>query len=69
MSELPRTVYVSKSSTAGHDVSVQPALDWYLTQSGYDLVESPNEATYVLQINHLRTAEVELSGDATVGDA
>ena len=51
------------------DVTVWPALDWYLTKSGYSLVESPNEATYVLQINHLRTAKVELSGDETVADA
>ena len=68
-SELPPTVYLSENSTAGRDVTVWPALDWYLTKSGYSLVESPNEATYVLQINHLRTAKVELSGDETVADA
>lgn len=68
-SELPKTVFVAESSTLDHDVTILPSLERSLIESGYALAETPEEATYLLQINHLRLAEVELSEDQTLGDA
>ena len=68
-SDLPQTVYMAEASTAGHELTIRPTLDRELTESGYTLVDGADEATYILQINHLRLAEVELSGDQTLGDA
>ena len=68
-SDLPRTVYISEASTAGRDLTIRPSLQRGLMESGYTLVETPDEATYVIQINHLRLEEIELSADQTLGDA
>ncbi len=68
-SDLPQTVYISEASTAGRELTVRPPLDWMLTESGYTLVDSPDEATYIIQINHLRLEEFELTGEQTVNDA
>lgn len=68
-SDLPQTVHIAEASTVGREITIRPALDRQLTASGYTLVDDPNEATYIIQINHLRLAEVELSADETVGDA
>ena len=68
-SGLPPTVYVAETCTADSVVTVRPELDRQLAASGYTLVEDPNEATYLLQINHVRLTETELSGDQTLGDA
>ena len=68
-SDLPHTVYVAEASTAGRDLTIGPSLERGLMESGYTVVDTPNEATYVVQINHLRLMEVELSGDQTLGDA
>jgi hypothetical protein len=40
-----------------------------LAASGYTVVNTPDEATYVIQINHLRLTELELSADQNVNDA
>ena len=68
-SDLPQTVYVAEASTAGRDLTIRPSLQRGLIESGYTMVETPDEATYVIQINHLRLEEVELSADQTLGDA
>ena len=68
-SDLPRTVHIAEASTAGRDLTIRPALDRRLMASGYTLVEAPEEATYIIQINHLRLVESELHGDETVSDA
>ncbi len=68
-SDLPRTVHIAEASTAGRDLTIRPALDRQLMASGYTLVEAPEEATYIIQINHLRLVETELQGDQTVSDA
>ena len=68
-SDLPKNVYVAEESTAGRDLTIRPSLQRGLMESGYTLVETPDEATYIIQINHLRLAEVELSADETVEDA
>ncbi len=68
-SDLPRTVYISEASTAGRDLTVRPSLQRGLMASGYALVQTPDEATYIIQINHLRLEEIELSADQTLGDA
>ena len=68
-SDLPQTVYISEGSTAGREFTIRPMLDRDLTESGYTLVNSPEEATYIIQINHLRLAETELTGDQTINDA
>ena len=68
-SDLPQTVYLSEASTAGRVLTILPALDRQLTASGYTLVDVPEEATYIIQINHLRLVESELQGDQTVSDA
>ncbi len=65
-SDLPQTVYISEVSTAGRELTIRPTLDRQLTKSGYTLVGAPDEATYIIQINHLRLAESELTGDQTV---
>jgi hypothetical protein len=40
-----------------------------LAASGYTLVDDPRDATYMIQINHVRLVETELNGDQTVSDA
>lgn len=68
-SELPPTVYIAETCSADSDITVRPGLDGELAASGYTLVEDPDQATYVIQINHLRLTEAELSKDQTLGDA
>ena len=68
-SNLPQTVYISETSTAGRDLTIRPALDRQIIDSGYSLVDTPDDATYIIQINHLRIAEFELSGNQTLSDA
>ena len=68
-SDLPQTVYISEASTAGRELTVRPTLDRQLTASGYTLVDAPDEATYIIQINHLRLAKFELTGEQTVNNA
>lgn len=68
-SDLPQTVYISEASTVGRELTIRPTLDRQLTESGYTLVDAPDEATYIIQINHLRLAESELTGNQTVNDA
>jgi hypothetical protein len=68
-SELPRTVFLAEECATGQDLTVRPALDRQLEEAGYTLVDSPEEATYVIQINHLRLAETELKGEQDLGDA
>lgn len=67
--QLPATVYVSETSTMEEDVTVRPMLDEHLSSMGYGLSESPEQATYVLQLNHRKLAETELSGEQSVNDA
>lgn len=67
--DLPQTVYVSESCSATRDVTIKAALERDLMAAGYEVVSSAEEATYILQVNHLRVSEVELSGDETLGDA
>lgn len=68
-SDLPQTVYISESSTAGRDLTIRPALDRELSASGYTVVGRPDDATYLIQINHLRLVETDLSDDVDLGDA
>ncbi len=68
-SDLPQTVYISEASTAGRELTIRPTLDRHLTESGYTLVDGTDEATYIIQINHLRLVESELTGGQTLGDA
>ena len=68
-SDLPQTVYIAESSTAGRDLTIRPALDRELTGSGYTVVDRPDDATYLIQINHLRLVKSDLSGDEDLGDA
>ena len=67
-SDLPQTVYVAEASTAGQDLTIRPSLERALTASGYAVVETPEEATYLIQVNHLSLEEIEL-GDQSLGDA
>ncbi|UCG89131.1 MAG: hypothetical protein JSW71_11570 [Gemmatimonadota bacterium] len=68
-SDLPPTVYVSETCAADEKITVRPRLDRELAASGYAMVETPDEATYVLQVNHVRLVETELSENQTVSDA
>lgn len=68
-SDLPPTVFISEGSTAGREFTIRPTLDRNLKESGYTLVNSPDEATYIIQINHLRLVESELTGGQTINDA
>lgn len=63
--DLPTTVYVEETCSACSAaivVTVRPKLDRALAAEGYTLVQDPAEATYVLQIHHLRLTETELAG-------
>ena len=68
-SDLPQTVYIAESSTAGRKLTIRPALDRELTGSGYTVVDRPDDATYLIQINHLRLVKSDLSGDEDLRDA
>jgi len=68
-SALPPTVFVQETCSADSPVTVRPAIDREFAAAGYEVVEYLEDATYVLQINHLRLAEMELSKDQTLGDA
>ena len=65
----PATVYLTEASSSGEEISVRPGLDRALRGNGYSLVDSPEEATYLIQLNHLQLIEHELSANETVGDA
>jgi hypothetical protein len=66
--ELPPTVYLAETASAGSAISVRPSLDDALAASGYVVVDDPDSATYVMQINHRQLIETELSADQTLGD-
>lgn len=66
---LPRTVFVSETSSVARDVTLRPVLERELRAAGYQLVETPLEATYVIQLNHLQLAEVELDDDEGLFEA
>jgi hypothetical protein len=68
-SDLPRTVYVVEASTIKHELTILPSLREHLMESGYTPVETPEEATYLVQINHRELAEYELGRDESVRDA
>jgi len=68
-SDLPRTVFLSETSTSGEEITVLPDLPRYLAEAGYALVPSQEDATYILQINHRQLVEYELSEGMTVSDA
>lgn len=68
-SDLPKTVHIAEASTVGRELTIRPALDRQLMASGYTLVDDPAQATYVVQINHLRLVESELHGDESVSHA
>jgi len=68
-SDLPPTVYLAETSSADSTITVRPALERQLAALGYELVDAPDSATYVMQVNHRQFVEVELSEDQTLGDA
>ncbi len=68
-SDLPPTVYLTETSSADSTISVRPELERQLAAMGYVLVDAPDSATYVMQVNHRQFIEVELSEDQTLGDA
>ncbi len=68
-SDLPQTVHISEASTAGRELTIRPGLERQLRASAYTVVDDPDEATYIIQINHLRLVESELQGDEGVSDA
>lgn len=67
-SDLPHTVYLSETATMGQDLTALPALERHLTQAGYTVVNEPEAATYLIQINHLQLVEVELGEGQSVRD-
>jgi len=65
----PPTVYVSESSSLGEDIAVRERLEVDLQARGYTLVDEPDYATYILQLNHLSMVESELDDGETLNDA
>ena len=49
--------------------TVRKVLQATLVSAGYEVVEAPSEATYLIQINHLSLVETELLDGETVEDA
>lgn len=68
-SDLPPTVYVEETCTADSAITIRPYFDRQLTASGYTVVEDPDDATYIIQVNHLRLTEAEMSEGQTLEDA
>jgi hypothetical protein len=68
-SDLPKTVYVSESSMVEPDVTALDPLLQGLIEAGYAVVEDPDDATYLIQINHLQFATFELEDNQSVNDA
>lgn len=68
------TVFISVGSTIpdetlnGTEIHVRPTLDRTLRGLGYTIVDDPNEATYIIQLNHRSLVEFEL-GELELGDA
>jgi hypothetical protein len=68
-SDLPPTVYIAETCTADSNITIRPDFDRQLAASGYTVVQDPNDATYVIQVNHLQLTEAELSEGQTLEDA
>lgn len=67
--ELPRTVYVAESSTMAKQISIEGPVVTALRSSGYTIVETPQQATYIIQINHRQLVRRELTDGQTLSDA
>lgn len=67
--ELAPTILLSEGSTTGREISIRPFLEQRLLETGYIVVNDPEDATYVVQINHLSLLEFELGEEATLEDA
>ena len=67
--ELPRTIYVSESRSMSEPVSVVPAMRTALRSAGYSVVDTPLEATYIVQINHRQLVKHELGDGQGINDA
>jgi hypothetical protein len=68
-SDLPPTVYIEENCTADSTISIRPDVDRQLAAAGYTMVGDPDDATYVIQVNHLQLTEAELSEGQTLEDA
>lgn len=68
-SNLPRTVYLSETCTVGQELTALPDLEQRLTQAGYTVVDEPEEATYLIQVNHLHLVKTELDEGQSIRDA
>lgn len=68
-SGFPKTVHVSESSSVPQDVTVLGEVQQQLAKAGYTLVANPNDATYLLQINHVQLAAFDLDEGQDLGDA
>jgi hypothetical protein len=68
-SGFPKTVHVSESSSVSQDLTVLESVQRDLTAAGYRLVESPGEATYLIQISHIQLAAFELEEGQELTDA
>jgi len=67
--ELPRTVFVTENRSVSEPVSVVPAMRTALRSAGYNVVDAPQEATYIVQINHRQLVEYELGDGQDINDA
>lgn len=67
--ELPRTVYVSETNTMSTNVSIEAEMRISLESAGYTIVETPAQATYIVQVSHRQLVGRELTDGQTLKDA
>jgi hypothetical protein len=67
--ESPRTVWIEERCMVSEAVTIAPPLRDALATRGYQIVETPDEATYLIQVSHRELTEFELSSGQTLSDA
>lgn len=61
VSNTQKTVYVSVKNTSDEEIDIAPPLKSTLKNHGYEVVNNPNSAHYLLQINVLKVGKMSVA--------
>ncbi|HAT7956488.1 TPA: conjugal transfer protein TraT [Legionella pneumophila] len=61
VSNVKRTVYFAIKNTSDEDVDIAPQLKTALSSHGYKVVNNPNSAHYLLQVNVLKVGKMSIA--------
>ncbi|WP_419421556.1 complement resistance protein TraT (plasmid) [Legionella sp. D16C41] len=61
VSKAQKTIYLSIKNTSAEDVDIMPELKFALNKQGYQVVNNPNRAHYLLQANILKVGKMSIA--------